>query len=113
MDTTIYKRSNEGKNRKKSTGKKNIRLKFKNREVTAKKKISIGRSEGNDIVLDFDSLVSRRHAVIEFIEGIYYIRDLNSMNNTYLNNNPLKKGETKKINIGDSIKIGNTEFKLT
>jgi pSer/pThr/pTyr-binding forkhead associated (FHA) protein len=49
-----------------------------------KDQIIIGRAKENDIVID-NIAVSRKHAQITLKEGMYYIRDLNSSNGTFLN----------------------------
>jgi len=49
-----------------------------------KDQIIIGRAKENDIVID-NIAVSRKHAQITRKEGLYYIRDLNSSNGTFLN----------------------------
>ena len=109
MDETIYKRSPIGKDLKEGK-KKTISLKFKNKTLSVSRSVRIGRSPDNDIVLDKDNLVSRRHALIEISEKQATIRDLGSVNRTYVNGNPLKDDEVRKLKPGDSIKVGNTEF---
>jgi len=50
-----------------------------------KDQIVIGRAKENDIVID-NIAVSRKHAQItRKEEGMYYLRDLNSSNGTFLN----------------------------
>ncbi|HXY92556.1 MAG TPA: FHA domain-containing protein [Acidimicrobiia bacterium] len=41
---------------------------------------TIGRSSANDIVVENDSSVSRRHALLERLGTMWYIKDLGSMN---------------------------------
>jgi pSer/pThr/pTyr-binding forkhead associated (FHA) protein len=74
--------------------------------------ITIGRDPRNHVVLD-DNKASRRHAIIEVIEGRYYIRDRASTNKTYVNGAPLRKGQQHELKRGDTIVIGNTEFMLS
>jgi pSer/pThr/pTyr-binding forkhead associated (FHA) protein len=45
--------------------------------------LSIGRDDGNDIVIEH-RLASRRHARLEYADGSYLVRDLDSTNGTYL-----------------------------
>ena len=106
MDETIYKRSSSGKKISKSDSRVQ-KLKFNNKTVSMTQTVKIGRDKNNDIVLA-DSLVSRRHAVIEVKNGICTIMDAGSTNCTYVNSNPLKENEHKKLQPGDKIKIGNT-----
>ena len=106
MDETIYKRSTPGKKISKSDS-KTRKLKFNNKTVSMTQTVRIGRDSSNDIVLA-DTLVSRRHAVIEVKNGVCTIMDLGSTNCTYINSNPLREKERKKLQPGDKIKIGNT-----
>jgi pSer/pThr/pTyr-binding forkhead associated (FHA) protein len=55
------------------------------RVVTQKKRISIGRTSDNDIVLD-NKAVSRRHAQIEFGQDSALVIDNESLNGTFVNN---------------------------
>lgn len=70
-----------------------------------KKKITIGRHSSNDISID-DPLISRVHAQVLRQGRIYYIRDLDSKNGTFINKKridiaPLK--EDTKVRIGDCV----------
>lgn len=51
--------------------------------------ITIGRHPDCEVVLDENS-VSRRHAAISFIDGHYYVEDLNSRNGTVVNGNEIQ-----------------------
>ncbi|MCG8421806.1 MAG: FHA domain-containing protein [Proteobacteria bacterium] len=51
--------------------------------------ITIGRSRGNDLVLDSSS-VSSRHALLTLHEGKYFLVDLGSQNGTYVNQAPVE-----------------------
>lgn len=55
------------------------------RIVTEKKRISIGRTNDNDIVLE-NRGVSRKHAMIEFNDNAAVIIDNESLNGTFVNN---------------------------
>ncbi|MFP4364088.1 MAG: FHA domain-containing protein [Spirochaetia bacterium] len=112
MDETIYKRSTTGKGIRKKGDKNSLRLNIGNKSFQVHQKVFIGRNAENDIPLS-DPLASRIHASVEIMNGIYYLRDMDSTNGTYINGNPLKKGETRKLQRGDVIKIGNTELNLT
>ena len=111
MDETIYKRSGKGQEIKKEM-QKAFKLRFKNKVVNVTKTIYIGRGTHNDIVLDTDQLVSRKHAVLEHTDESFTIQDLGSTNGTYVNGNPLKEKEVKALKNGDVVKIGSTEFKF-
>lgn len=47
--------------------------------------MTVGRTEDNHIALTRDLGVSRRHAVVEWIDDRLYIRDLSSTNGTFVN----------------------------
>ncbi len=62
----------------------------------------IGRQEGVDIHLD-DTAVSRRHAEIARVGTLYWIRDLESSNGTFLNG---KRIDGAVLRPGDEIRVG-------
>jgi two-component system, cell cycle response regulator len=70
---------------------------------------TIGREEGNHIVVDLDN-VSRRHAMIIRKQGRMLVKDLGSTNGTYLNDQEVKQ-ETA-LRSGDLIKVGGSIFKF-
>lgn len=70
--------------------------------------ISIGREASNDIVLN-DASVSRRHCLIEKKENLFYLTDLQSLNETLLNG---KNAENAVLADGDRILIGDFEFRF-
>ncbi len=70
--------------------------------------IKIGRSPDSDILLDFDSQVSTKHARISCKEKSFFIEDLGSTNKTFINDTEIS-GKTQLEN-GDKIKVGNTIF---
>ncbi len=72
------------------------------RVVSEKKRITIGRTPDNDIVLD-NRGVSRKHAQIEFNNNTALIIDNESLNGTFVNNRKISEEVLKDndvINIG-------------
>ena len=76
----------------------------------------IGRASASDICLS-DKFVSKQHALIEVREnktaacGLdFFIRDLDSMNRTFVNETPVKRVRLKDQ---DTIRIGEEEFIFT
>ena len=66
----------------------------------------IGRGLECDIVLS-DPLASRIHAIVEFNEGLWWIRDSTSRNGTFLNG---QKIDEARLATDCRVKIGSTEF---
>jgi hypothetical protein len=66
---------------------------------------TIGSVAGNTIVLA-DPAVSRRHAGIRKVNGLYELADLGSSNGVYVNGHKVPK---KTLEPGDIIRVGNTE----
>ena len=72
------------------------------RIVTEKKRLSIGRTKENDIVLE-NRGVSRKHAMIEFNENAAVVIDNESLNGTFVNN---RKIAEEILRNEDTITIG-------
>ena len=73
-------------------------------KFSSKNTITIGRSNDCDVVLNSAS-ISRQHCQIERLsDGTYLIRDLNSMNGTYVNGRKLRGSQ--KITEKDQIIVG-------
>ena len=68
---------------------------------------TIGRAPEADLFLD-DVTVSREHAVIERERDGFYIRDLDSLNGTYVNRSRVSR---QRLSDGDEVQVG--KFKLT
>lgn len=68
--------------------------------------VSVGRDPQSDIFLD-DITVSRRHAEVARDGARYSIRDVDSLNGTYVNRQIVDQGE---LNEGDEVQVG--KFKL-
>jgi pSer/pThr/pTyr-binding forkhead associated (FHA) protein len=72
------------------------------RVVTEKKRISIGRTQDNDIILD-NKAVSRKHALIEFDEKSALVIDNESLNGVFVNS---RKVSEEILKDNDRITIG-------
>ena len=66
---------------------------------------TIGSVAGATVVLA-DPAVSRKHAAIRKVDGNYELADLGSTNGVYVNGHKVPK---KTLEIGDIIRVGNTE----
>jgi len=68
--------------------------------------VSLGRDPASDIFLD-DITVSRRHAEVKRDGARYSIRDVGSLNGTYVNRKLVESGD---LSEGDEVQVG--KFKL-
>ena len=73
------------------------------------KDYSIGRTSSNSVILD-DVTVSREHAMLTIRENSPYIKDTNSTNGVYVNNEIIQECNLKS---GDKIQIGKYLLLLT
>ena len=79
--------------------------------VTVRKNIfNIGKEKENDFTIINNKAVSRRHAVIERINGTYYLMDKGSTNHTYLNGEMMDAERSYELSDQDSIRIADEEF---
>lgn len=79
---------------------------YRNKIIPVHDSFVIGRGSLCDIKLN-DPAVSRKHTILRFSQGSWYIQDLGSNSGTYLNG---KKIEGQRLNPGDRIAIGNNTF---
>lgn len=68
----------------------------------------IGRSSNADLVIAGDKAVSRWHADIERIGGVWVVRDLDSANGTEVNGEKIFAPHP--LHVGDEIRIGDTSL---
>jgi predicted component of type VI protein secretion system len=76
------------------------------RITDVRSELSIGRTEGNDLVLNHPS-VSRKHARIESREPHWWIVDLKSTNGVKVNGNLIAESQ---ISAGDKILVGSVQL---
>ena len=74
-----------------------------------KRSLSVGRREGNDIVLAFDN-VSGHHCQLSINYGYWYVKDLNSRNGVKVNN--VRIAAEKRIDPGDTIAIAKHRYEV-
>ena len=70
----------------------------------------IGRKEDCDVVLQYDSQVSRQHASLHHKEGIWYVLDLSSRNGTYVGKQ--KIDSLVALEPGQMFRVGRTWMRL-
>jgi adenylate cyclase len=78
------------------------------RVTDLKSEMSIGRTEGNDLVLNHPS-VSRKHARIEIRNGHWWMVDLKSTNGVKVNGNLITESQ---LNAGDKILVGSVQLDI-
>jgi adenylate cyclase len=78
------------------------------RVTDLKSEMSIGRTEGNDLVLNHPS-VSRKHARIEARNSHWWIIDLKSTNGVKVNGNLITESQ---LNAGDKILVGSVQLDI-
>lgn len=65
-----------------------------------------------DGVVSFNKMISRRHCRINHAHGSYYITDLQSANGTYVNKVRLSPNKPVKIEVGDVIRLADSDFQI-
>lgn len=73
--------------------------------LTGKGVAYLGRADENDFALE-DNSVSRVHASVAFHDGAYHVKDENSRNGTYLENQKLGDKKETKLTHLDIIRLG-------
>jgi pSer/pThr/pTyr-binding forkhead associated (FHA) protein len=64
--------------------------------------VTIGRSPQSSIVID-NPAVSYNHAKVFWQDGVYYVKDLGSLNGTFLNGNRITQAP---LSFGDTVAVG-------
>lgn len=72
----------------------------------------VGRSDENDVIIDFDKRVSSQHFALEVDGGMLFVTDLGSTNGTMLNNIAIKPDVRHKLSIGDIIRFGDSKMTI-
>jgi pSer/pThr/pTyr-binding forkhead associated (FHA) protein len=69
-------------------------------------RVTIGRGEDNDVILEGDARASRQHAVLTSTEGLWRVSDQNSTNGTYVNS--VRISAPVEVKVGDCLHLGST-----
>ena len=80
----------------------------KSGHVTVTPPMTIGRSRDADLTLRH-ALISRKHCEIVDSDGVLVIRDLGSLNGTYVNSERVNEAV---LNAGDELTIGSVTFRI-
>ncbi len=90
-------------------------------EVSTEREISIGRRSrpaDPEVTVDLQGYggveggVSRYHAMVVVVKGVLYLRDLNSVNGTFLNGHRLMPIASYPVKDGDTITLGQLSMKV-
>ncbi len=70
----------------------------------------IGRREDCDVILPYDSQISRQHASLTIKGGTWYVEDLHSRNGTYVDKQKIETPTPVKH--GEMFRVGRTWLRL-
>ncbi len=88
-----------------------LRTKTNEYLILNKPVLSVGKDEKYaDYKINGNNLVSRRHAEIISRDGVYYVKDLNSTNHTYVDEQMIPYNVEVSIHNGTKIKFADEEF---
>lgn len=71
----------------------------------------IGKSRRTNLQIEKET-ISQVHAKIEYLDGVYYIEDLNSTNGTFINDRILNYKERKVLNPEDEICFADVKYRF-
>ncbi|MGH9274381.1 MAG: FHA domain-containing protein [Acidimicrobiales bacterium] len=71
-------------------------------------RVTVGKDENNDVVVEDDPTISRLHAVLEPFAAGWCVTDLGSSNGTYLNGERI--WGQHRVRHGDEIRVGRTRL---
>jgi pSer/pThr/pTyr-binding forkhead associated (FHA) protein len=79
--------------------------------------LSIGRREDNDICLNYDTFISRRHGYLHWRQDSWWLEDDDSTNGTFIENhedffNDKEVKGTVQIEEGQLFKVGKTWMRI-
>lgn len=79
--------------------------------VTVSESLSVGRGSDNDVVLG-SKQVSRNHAVLSILGGELYVKDLDSSNGTFINDERIESNKSSLLTVDDKIGFASFSFQV-
>ena len=73
--------------------------------------LSVGRGSDNDVVLG-SKQVSRNHAVLSVLNGELYVKDLESSNGTFINEQRMEGNKSQRLNANDTLGFASFDFQV-
>lgn len=79
--------------------------------IVRRDSVTVGKLRQRCDVVLMTPAISRMHARLEYRQGVYYLKDLNSRNGTFLNGERLMPQEAREIDHGDRVAFADIQYR--